>query len=395
MVDGADSLLRQRDRAGQLAAWGRLDVALSEFRRLESEGRTQEAIAGYEGLAKAWAHGSQLLRAIAACKALSRLDPEHTRTQALIASLYARYAVPPVSEGSAGELTSAELEALLERENPALAVPLFSMLGRDAFVALLDAVEVRTYAAGQPVVREGEPGASMFFLVEGRADIVRTLEDGSRQAGPSVVEGGAFGELALLAEGPLPTGLVAAVPSVLLELTRERLLEVSGRHPLLMRVVEAFCRRRAVDNLLRTHPMFSLLPYEQQRVVAREFQLRRAEAGTTLLTAGATGDAVYLLLRGRCTPYHVHPDGHETPYPVLREGDVLGEISLLLDKPVTAMVRADVPCLLLRLDRSACERHIFSQPGMRDALMRIGAERLRRTARVLAERSLPGGDPNA
>ncbi|QRO02890.1 cyclic nucleotide-binding domain-containing protein [Archangium violaceum] len=386
MADGADSFLRQRDRAGQLAAWGRLDVALSEFRRFEAEGRTQEAIAGYEGLAKAWAHGSQLLRAIVACKALTRLEPAHTRTQALIAGLYARHAEGP------GELTSAEVEALLDRENPALSVPLFSLLDRDAFVALLDAVEVRTCATGQTVVREGEQGASMVFMVEGRADIVRTLEDGSRQAGPSVVEGGAFGELTLLAEGPRPAGLVAAVPSVLLELTRERLLQVSGRHPLLMRVVEAFCRRRAVDNLLRTHPMFSLLPYEQQRVVAREFRLQRVEAGTTLLTAGATGDAVYLLLRGRCTPYHVHPDGHETPYPVLREGDVLGEISLLLDKPVTAMVRADVPCLLLRLDRSACERHIFSQPGMRDALMRIGAERLRRTARVLAERSLPEGD---
>ncbi|WP_257461109.1 cyclic nucleotide-binding domain-containing protein [Archangium lipolyticum] len=367
-------------------------MALTEFRRLESEGRTQEALAGYEGLAKAWAHGSQLLRAIVACKALSRLGPAPLRIQSLIASLYARQGVSPSNEGT-GPLSSAELESLLERENPALSVPIFSMLDRDAFVALLDAVEVRTFAAGQTVVREGEPGASMVFMAEGRADIVRTLEDGSRQAGPSVVEGGAFGELTLLVEGPRSAGLVAAVPSVLLELTRERLVEVAGRHPLLIRVVEAFCRRRAVDNLLRTHPMFSLLPYEQQRVVAREFRLQRVEAGTTLLTAGATGDAVYLLLRGRCTPYHVHPDGHETPYPVLREGDVLGEISLLLDKPVTAMVRADVQCLLLRLDRSACERHIFSQPGMRDALMRIGAERLRRTARVLAERSLPEGDP--
>jgi hypothetical protein len=32
---------------------------------------------------------------------------------------------------------------------------------------------------------------------------------------------------------------------------------------------------------------------------------------------------------------------------------------------------------------------------MRDVLMRIGAERLRRTARVLAERSLPESDPTA
>ena len=163
------------------------------------------------------------------------------------------------------------------------------------------------------------------------------------------------------------------------------MLEVSSWHPLLMRVVESFCRRRAVDNLLRTHPIVSPLRLEQRRALAREFQLQRVAAGTTLLTAGAMGDALYLLLRGRCTPYHMHPDGKETPYPVLREGDVFGEISLLMDKPVTAMVRADVPSVLLRLDRSAFEKHIFSQPGMRDALLKIGTERLQRTARLLGD----------
>jgi CRP-like cAMP-binding protein len=187
---------------------------------------------------------------------------------------------------------------------------------------------------------------------------------------------------------------VAVVPSVLLELTRARFEALSLRYPLLARVVRSFSRKRAADHLLRTHPMLSLLRYEQRRVVAREFQLQRVEAGETLLTAGAVGDAFYLLLRGRCTPYHVHPDGRETPYPTLREGDVFGEISLLLDKPVTAMVRADVPGVVLRLDRSACERHIFSQPGMREALMQIGAERLRRTARMLSERTLQDGEPD-
>jgi CRP-like cAMP-binding protein len=71
-------------------------------------------------------------------------------------------------------------------------------------------------------------------------------------------------------------------------------------------------------------------------------------------------------------------------YPALREGDVFGEISLILDKPVTATVRALMPCVVLRLDRAAFEKHILSQPGMRGALMRVGTERLQRTAKLLA-----------
>ncbi|PTL83612.1 cyclic nucleotide-binding domain-containing protein [Vitiosangium sp. GDMCC 1.1324] len=382
MSDGADTHFRQRDLAGQQAARGRLDLALAEIRQFELQGKPEEAIAGYEALARAWAHGSQLLRAIVVCKELLRVDPKHTRTQAFIANLYARYPVQP-QEGE-GDQVSAELELLPDREDP-VAVPIFSMLTRDAFVALLEAMEVRIYGIGQPVMREGDPGSSMFFMVEGRGDVMRLLEGRGPQEGP-VVEGGVFGEMALITEGPRLASVMPSVPSVLLELTRARLVELSKKHPLVDRVVHAFCRKRAADNLLRTHPIFSPLRMEQRRLVAREFQLQRVAAGTKLLTAGQMGDALYLLLRGRCTAYHVHPDGRETPYPVLREGDVFGEISLMLGKPVTAMVRADVPCVLLRLDRSAVDRHIFSQPGMRDALMQIGAERLQRTARLLADR---------
>lgn len=383
MSDASDNHLRQRELAGQLAARGRLDQALVELRQLEQQpGRREEAIAAYEALARAWAQGSQMLRAIVVCKELLRLAPGHTRTQAFIANLYARYPVQP-QEGAADQV-SAELELLPEREDP-VAVPVFSMLCREAFVALLEAVDVRLYGVGQPVTREGDPGASMFFMVEGRGDVMRLLEGRGPQEGP-VGEGGVFGEMSLITEGPRFSTVMPSVPSVLLELSRARLTELSRQHPLVERVVQAFCRKRAADNLLRTNPIFSPLRFEQRRALAREFQLQRVVAGATLLTAGQMGDALYLLLRGRCTPYHVHPDGHETPFPVLREGDVFGEISLLLNKPVTAMVRADVPCVLLRLERSAFVRHIDSQPGMRDALMQIGTERLQRSARLLEDR---------
>jgi cAMP-dependent protein kinase regulator len=393
MVDLPERLLQQREKAGLLAARERLDVALAEFQKLEQEGRPEEAAAGYEGLAKAWALGSRPLRAIAACKTLLRLEPRHTRTQTLLAELYTKRSgsFPRPVEGGAAP---AEFELLPNREGPA-PVPIFSKLDRDAFLALLEAMEVRTYVAGQMLAQAGEPCTSMFLMVEGCADLVLKREAEAPLDVLPLVEGGVFGETALITEEPRLASVEVTAPSTVLELTRTRMAELSRRHPLVELAVQSFYRERAVDNLLRTHPMFSLLSYEQKRAVARDFQLQRVEAGKVLLTAGHMGDAVYLLLRGRCTPYHVHPCGHETTYPKLREGDVFGEISLLLDRPVTAMVRTDVPCVLLRLDRSACERHIFSQPGMKDALMRMGAERLHRTARVLAERSLHDGDPRA
>ncbi|MFY0573502.1 cyclic nucleotide-binding domain-containing protein [Cystobacter fuscus] len=100
-------------------------------------------------------------------------------------------ALLPRARGGSGELLSQELELLPDREDP-VAVPLFSMLGQDAFVALLEAVEVRTYITGHPVIREGDLGSSMFFMVEGRGDVMRLLEGRGPQEGP-IVEGGCSG----------------------------------------------------------------------------------------------------------------------------------------------------------------------------------------------------------
>ncbi|WP_143178062.1 cyclic nucleotide-binding domain-containing protein [Cystobacter ferrugineus] len=367
--------------ATRLAERGRVGAALAEIRRLEQQTSAREAANVCEALARHWAQGSHLLRAIVACKELMRLDPGHTRTPLFIAQLYARYS--PLPEEASGELLSQELELLPDREDP-VAVPLFSMLGQDAFVALLEAVEVRTYMTGHPVIREGDQGASMFFLVEGRGDVLRLLEGRGPQEGP-VVEGGVFGEMALITEGPRLSTVMPSVPSIVLELTRARFTELAQRFPLVDRIVRAFCRKRAADHLLRTHPLFSSLRHEQRRLFSREFQLQRVAAGATLLIAGEKGDGLYLLMRGRCTPFHVHPDGSETPLALLREGDVFGEISLLLDQPVTATVRADVPSVVLKLGRPAFERLSSSQPSMREVLMQMAKERLARTARLLAE----------
>ncbi|MET0406678.1 MAG: cyclic nucleotide-binding domain-containing protein [Cystobacter sp.] len=366
--------------AGRLAERGRVGAALAELRRIEQQGSACEAASVCEALTRNWAQRSQLLRAIVACKELMRLDPGHSRTQLFIAQLYARYPSTPALVS--GERLSEELELLPEREDP-VAVPLFSMLGQEAFVALLEAMEVRTYLPGHPVIREGDPGSSMFFMVEGRGDVMRLLEGRGPQAAP-VGEGGVFGEMALITDGPRLSTVMPSMPSVLLELTRARYTELAERHPVVDRLVRAFCRKRAADHLLRTHPLFSSMRQEQRRLFSREFQLQRVAAGATLLLAGEKGDGLYLLMRGRCTPYYVHPEGTERPLALLREGDVFGEISLLLDKPVTATVRADVGSVLLKLGRPAFERLISSQPALRESLMRMATERLESTARLLA-----------
>lgn len=394
----SDAFRQHQEKAAQLASRGRLDAALAEYQQAaralpgdlaiqerlaelhEKLGNKAEAVAGYEAVVLGRAQAGQPLRAMVACRALLKLEPTHTRAPRALADLYAR------GRGALGTARREfELIPAADAGGSGLpVVPLFSNLDRAAFMAVLPRLEVRTVEAGGSVVVEGEPGASMFVVVEGRVEVVRHLDGGARRVVGTMGAGDFFGEMALISDGPRLASVVAAERTVLLELSRAELETLTTWQPSVLQVVQAFYRERMVANLLRSSPLFSALKPEQKDAVAREFQLRPVEPGEELLKQDELGNAFYLLLRGRCVPYHQHPNGHEVAYPELREGDVFGEISLILDKPVTATVRAVTPCVVLRLDRAAFEKHILSQPGMRGALMRVGTERLQRTAKLLA-----------
>jgi cAMP-dependent protein kinase regulator len=405
-----DALQRSKEKAARLLALDQVEAALAEYEQVvkaspddgashqrvaelrERLGRRAESVTAYEEASLAWAREGQLLRAIVACKGLLKLEPGHVRTPRSLADLYGWR-----GPGRSGESPSPSGEFLPvpEGHGPTHGmpmVPLFSKLAREPFAAVLEAVEVRRLSAGQPVVEEGDHGASMFALVEGRVAVVRHLQGGEQRRVGLLTEGSFFGEMALISEGPRLASVVTVEPVVLLELTRERLGQVMRSHPVVGQVVQAFYRERMVENLLRSNPVFLPLKPEQKQAIAREFELLELKEGEVVLEQGQQGDAFYLLLRGRCTPYHVLPDGKQKAYPGLREGDVFGEISLLLDKPVTATVRADMPSVVLKLDRAAFERLILSQPGMRGALTKVGTERLQRTARLLSGKDLVEGD---
>ncbi|MFY0569731.1 cyclic nucleotide-binding domain-containing protein [Archangium lansingense] len=354
-----------------------LHVRIEQFQAL---GRTPEALATAEALATELARQGQPLRAIAVCRALLQLEPAHTRTPQLLADLYAK----PGAPGATSPATGA---GALPR------APLFSELGREPFMALVGVVELRAFAPGQHLITEGDPGRSSFAIVEGKVDVLRKMDGGELRTLSSLKEGDFFGEIALVSESPRLASVVATQHVLALELHRTRVERISFRYHAVGDTVQAFYRERMLANVLRSHPVFSALAPAQREALAHIFELRTVEAGHVLIEQGQRGDALYLLLSGTCTPLFRRPDGQQTAFPPLREGDVFGEISLLLGQPATATVRAESSCHMLRLGREAFEQYLSGQPGIRAALMRLGTERLLHISKLLASgRAVHEGD---
>ncbi|WP_224243128.1 cyclic nucleotide-binding domain-containing protein [Hyalangium gracile] len=414
-------LRRAKDKATSLLAQGELEEALELFQAvaratptepvwrqkvaeiLQRLGLTSQAIAEYEAVAETWARTGWLLRAIAVCKVILQLDPRHTRTQALLASLHARREHPRGLPGLQERPTTTPpglKRARSAREStsrsaggePMAPIPFFSSLGREVFLEVLAGVERHLHAQGTFIVREGTPGSSMFIIVEGEVSVVRKSRDGQPVTVATLGEGELFGEMALLHEGPRLSSVVTTKDTVLLEFSRERMRAISERYPQLAEVLQRLYEERLLANVLRSNPLFAGWPESLRKTVAAAFTPVSVKPGEELVARGETGHALYLLLRGRCAVFHQHVDGHETPYPDLAEGDVFGEVSLLRSRLATASVRAKTSCLLLKLERVVLDQLLPHHPMLHKELQRLSAERMLRTTMLLSGHPIHLGD---
>jgi len=80
-------------------------------------------------------------------------------------------------------------------------VPLFEGLSQAQLKKLAAVCEAEKVPRGKHVFREGEPGASMYVLVEGKVRISRQLPGMGEEALAILEPGAAFGEMAVIEEG--------------------------------------------------------------------------------------------------------------------------------------------------------------------------------------------------
>jgi len=121
-------------------------------------------------------------------------------------------------------------------------VPFFQTLGAAAIADIVRLVRARDVAAGTVVVREGQAGDAMYFIISGEATVMFA-------PGPVTLSPGAFfGEMALLFGTRRSATVVVTKPSVLLVLDIADFRVLAGQRPELVNMIEAEGRRRREAN---------------------------------------------------------------------------------------------------------------------------------------------------
>src|ERR1044071_3900125 len=117
-------------------------------------------------------------------------------------------------------------------------VPFFHNIGASLIAEVARLLRPRDYPVGAVIVRRGEPGDCMYFVVEGEVEI--QLIDQGLYLGP----GQFFGELALLTGAPRNASVVAATGCTLRALVIVAFPELRARRPDLARIIHDEARER-------------------------------------------------------------------------------------------------------------------------------------------------------
>ncbi len=124
--------------------------------------------------------------------------------------------------------------------------PMFEGTSDEHLQLLLDHADLHQYGRGEPMIREGASGSSMFVLTRGEAGVsVGTANNGTTVQVATLRRGDCFGEMSLLTGEPRRASVVALSDCEVLEITKPVFAEVVARDAeLLPRLSELLARRQ-------------------------------------------------------------------------------------------------------------------------------------------------------
>ncbi|MEM1022850.1 MAG: cyclic nucleotide-binding domain-containing protein [Myxococcota bacterium] len=253
---------------------------------------------------------------------------------------------------------------------PPRALPFFSEMELPAFRELVARMTTRKLLAGEVVVEEGDGGDALFVIVRGEVDVE---QQGHLRA--RLGAGAFFGEMALFIDKPRNATVRTHQATELFEIHRSDIEALAISHPSLTEDLAHFARRRMVQNVVATSPIFEPFSTERRRQILSAFQARVVEPGQVVISEGDPGSGLYVVMAGEME-VSTQDDGEPVVVAYLESGEVFGEISLIRGDHAMATVTAVDRSHLLFLPRRDFEAVAELVPEARRLLDALAERRL-------------------
>lgn len=276
-----------------------------------------------------------------------------------------------------------QIQAQIGKESLPTAVfsqPFFSSLdteGLRELVAILDVVVLPARAA---VVTQGDLGTEAFIIARGEVEVEKRASTlgGEPVKLAQLGAGALIGEMALLARAPRAATVITRGPSVLLVATKDALDRAVERAPGIGEQFAEYCKRRMIDNLVRTSAVFRAASPAERPALVQRFTIRTFETGEPLAIQDEPGSGLHLIASGSVSIQHL--DGEDRVLLAsLGPGEVVGEVALILRRPAIAHAIATTPTVTLFLPEDEFLALVRELPKVFADLYTLAVQRDRET----------------
>lgn len=270
--------------------------------------------------------------------------------------------------------------------------PLFSALTEQERRSISAEMRSEVFHLGQSITVENAPSQAMYFVDSGWVSIF------SEQAGRRVIlanlgPGSVLGDVDLLLDRPYSSAAEAASEVKLWSLNKSDLQELIAREPAIGIKLSLGLGSKVVhvtqylaEYRLPEIAFFTQLSRESLLGLAEKLQIETYHRGDTICWLGEPGEAMHIIESGEVEVV-LAAQSDEVPMP-LTEGDLLGEMALLANKPHAATYRASSDVVLWALSRADFDELVAEFPMVRQGLSRALSQHLSPEDRAMAEQRL-------
>jgi len=272
---------------------------------------------------------------------------------------------------------------------------LFSSLDEKGLYAMIEILDVRVVPRGSVLVEEGSTGDEAFFVARGELDVQKAASQPG--AAPIALarlgSGTLFGEMALLSRAPRTATVLAALPCIVLVAKKAALDKVVETAPGVGRAFAEFCRRRMLENLMRTNFILRAASPAERPALVERFSIRTFEAGDRIVAQGSRPEGLHLIALGEVAVVHQDEnDSTSTIVAKLGPGEVVGEVALVLRRPAITDVVAHHPTVTLFLARERLLDLVKAHPKVFVELYELAVRRDEETSHMVTEEATETDD---
>lgn len=257
----------------------------------------------------------------------------------------------------------------------------FGPLDAETRCALQAEVELVGLAPNHVLFHQGDPGDSLYVLVQGKLAISIQNADGNAVVVDEALPYQMIGEIALLTGQARTATVYAQEEAALVKLSQAGFARLTQQQPeLATRLAHnSLPRLRRQQLLAILTKYFGTLEKTTLAEVQKQLEWLELAAGDCLVRQGEPSDAMYIVLNGRLRVTIRPPESPlASKEKVVREvgaGEIVGEIGLLTDAPRTATVTAIRATTVVSLSQSAYTELLYRYPQAILQIARIMAGR--------------------